>query len=166
MESFHLTSRMICKFKLQPHSHEPSATKLLCPLFIKNTSHSGSYVESQQQRSWSTPTPSIRVATSCLNSAICQGQSFHGNEVRVKTRFEQRDSGKWKKSWRAAQECNWSPGIFTCHMINMPLMDSRHICQQNKDTGDNYDPKCLNFHQLLTDKVFKMSRTLAFDANW
>lgn len=91
-KSFHSTSRMICKFKLQPHSHEPSATKLLSPLFMKNTFNSGSYMELQQQRS--SPTPSICVATSCLNSAICQGQPVHGDEIRVKTRFEQRDSGK------------------------------------------------------------------------
>ncbi len=62
--------------------------------------------------------------------------------------------GEWE-SWSAARKCNWSPGIFTQGLINMPLKHSRHICPQNKDTADNDDQKFRNFYQLLTDKVFE-----------
>lgn len=98
----------------------------------------------------------FHVTNPSLHSAICQGQLFHrcGKEIWAITIFEQQDSGKWE-SWSAAHKCNWSPGIFTQGLINMPLKHSRHICPQNKDTADNDDQKFLNFYQLLTDKVFE-----------
>lgn len=96
----------------------------------------------------------FHVTNSSPHSAICQGQLFHwrGKEIWAITMFEQQDSGKWE-SWSAAHKCNWSPGIFTQGLINMPLKHSRHICPPNKDTADNDDQKFLNFYQLLTDKV-------------
>lgn len=99
---------------------------------------------------------SFHVTNPFLHLTICQGQLFHrcGKEIWAITMFEQQDSGKWE-SWRAAHKCNWSPGIFTQGLINMPLKHSRHICPQNKDTADNDDQKFPNFYQLLTDKVFE-----------
>lgn len=153
--------RMFHQFNLQSQSCKRWATKPLYLLFMKiqtNVAHTQGDTAAFHRscREVEVPPYCFHVTNSSQHAAICQGQIFHrrGKEIWAITIFEQQDSGKWE-SWRAARECNWSPGIFTWGLINMPLKHSRHICPKNKDTADNDDQKCLNFYQLLTDKLFK-----------
>lgn len=117
-----------------------------------------------------------------LHLAICQGQlyffpstdgeDFLGSCHIWAPGFEV-GAGRWlvgwgrgealvQKVWGAAHKCNWSLGIFTWGLINMPLKHSRHICpteqrQRQIITIRNFffffflTP--LDFNQQLTDKV-------------
>ena len=138
---------MVQNFKYQLRSLEPWATTLSRPTFMRIQTSGYCSSEVEMLPCW------VHGTSSSLNY-ICQGQLFHRNGIRVITMFEQQDSGKWE-SWSAAHGCNWSPGIFTHCLINMPLKQSRHICQRNKDAADNDDQKFWNFCQLLRDKVFE-----------
>lgn len=70
-----------------------------------------------------------------------------------------REVGLVQKVWGAAHKCNWSLGIFTWGLINMPLKHSRHICPTEQRQRQiimirNFFILLLwIFYQQLTDKV-------------
>lgn len=143
---------MFYKLNLQPHWYQTWATKPPYHIFVD---FHGSCREVEVLPCC------FHVTNSALHSTICQGELFHrhGNPPPQKkllaiTMFEQQDSGKWE-SWSGAHKCNWSPGIFTQDLINMPLKHSRQMYPQNKDTADNDDQKFQIFYQSVTDKVFE-----------
>lgn len=107
---------------------------------------------------------------SALHLAICQGQLFfHHGRRRIlgschiwAPGFEVGVGGGGRgtgsESWGAAHKCNWSLGIFTWGLINMPLKHSRHICPTEQRQRQimmirTFFFPPLDFYQQLTDKV-------------
>lgn len=135
---------MVYKFNLQPHLSNKATLSYFC------------WFPQELQRSWSTPMLlpcyQFRSAFHYLSRSTISS-AWKKKKLLAITMFEQQDSGKWE-SWSGAHKCNWSPGIFTQDLINMPLKHSRQMCTQNKDTADNDDQKFQIFYQSVTDKVF------------
>lgn len=81
---------------------------------------------------------------SCYQTSLCTALGYLSRSIFFPSRTEKNSGllphlsswiwgwgggrGTGSESWGAAHKCNWSLGIFTWGLINMPLKHSRHIC--------------------------------------